>query len=95
MDGIVHLFLLIFLYGFIWFVPMTINHYRRKAGLAPYWLLFLTTLVLEIAVIYAVLYSLKEFNKSILVAYLPPIVASIIAGIFYFYLAKQFDEKNS
>ncbi len=95
MEGILHLFLLIFLYGCIWFVPTTINYNRRKAGLAPYWLLFLTTLVLEIAIVYVVLYSLKELNQNILVAYLPPIVASIFAGLFYFYIAKQLDEKHS
>lgn len=95
MGGILHLLLLIFLYGCIWFVPTTINYNRRKAGLAPYWLLFLTTLALEIAIVYAVLYSLKELNQNILFAYLPPIIASIFAGLFYFYIAKQLDEKHS
>ena len=95
MEGIIHLFLLIFLYGCIWFVPTTINYNRRKAGLAPYWVLFLITLALEIVIVYVALYSLKALNQNILAAYLPPIIASIFAGFFYFYIAKQLDEKNS
>ena len=95
MEGILHLVLLIFLYGCIWFVPITINYNRRKASLAPYWLLFLTTLALEIAIVYAVLYSFKELNQNILFAYFPPIIASIFAGLFYFYMTKKLDEKNS
>ena len=94
MKGILHLVLLIFLYGCTWFVPATINYNRRKAGLAPYWLLFLTTLALEITIIYAVIYSLKELNQNILFAYLPPIIASIFAGLFYFYKTKQLDKKS-
>ncbi len=95
MEGIVHILLLMFLYGCIWLVPTTINYNRRKAGLAPYWVLFLITLALEIAIVYVALYSLKEFNQNILIVYLPPIIASIFAGIFYFYIAKQLDEKHS
>lgn len=95
MEGIVHILLLVFLYSCIWLVPTTINYNRRKAGLAPYWVLFLTTLALEIAIIYFALYYLKEFNQNILIAYLPPIIASIFAGAFYFYIAKQLDEKHS
>jgi spore maturation protein SpmA len=94
-EGIVHILLLMFLYSCIWLVPTTINYKRRKAGLAPYWVLFLTTLALEIAIIYVALYSLKEFNQNIITAYLPPIIASIFAGIFYFFMAKQLDEKYS
>lgn len=95
MEGILHLVLLVFLYGCIWFVPTTINYNRRKAGLAPYWLLLLTTLALEIAIVYLALYSFRKLNQNILFAYFPPIIASIFAGIFYFYMAKQLDEKHS
>jgi len=95
MEGILHLALLVFLYGCIWFVPTTINYNRRKAFLAPYWLLFITTLIIEVAIVYAVLYYLEGFNKNILFAYFPPIIASTFAGVFYFYLAKKLDEKDS
>ena len=95
MENILHLVLLVFLYSFIWFVPITINYNRRKAGLAPYWKLFVVTLALEIAIIYVVIYAFKELNQSILFACFPPIIASTFAGTFYYYIAKQLDERYS
>ena len=95
MEGIIQLLLLIFLYSCTWLIPTAINYNRRKAGLAPYWVLFSTILVLELAIIYVALSSLKEFNQNMLIAYLPPIIASIFAGFLYFYLAKQLDEKHN
>ena len=95
MNGILHLVFLVFLYGCIWFVPTTINYNRRKAGLAPYWVLFLATLALEIGIVYVAIYSLKELNQNILFVYIPPIIASIFAGIFYLSIAKKLDDKNS
>jgi len=95
MENILHLAVLFFLYSFIWFVPATINYNRRKAGLAPYWKLFLATLALEIGIIYAVFYSFTELHQSILFAYFPPIIASTFAGTFYYCIAKQLDERHN
>ena len=95
MGNILYLALVIFLYSCVWFVPITINYSRRKAGLAPYWKLFVATLALEIAIIYVVFYSFKELNQSILFACFPPIIASTFSGAFYYYIAKQLDERYS
>jgi hypothetical protein len=92
--AITHIGLLTFLYGLIWFAPATINYNRRKRGQAPYWLLFCITLVVGIAIVYVSLFLLSDFNQEILVSYFPPMVASISAGLFYFYIAKALDEKR-
>ena len=92
---IIHISFLVFLYGCIWLVPMSINYNRRKAGLSPYWALLLITLVLEIAIVYSVIYFFKELSQSIFIAYLPPLVASVFAGLFYYHMAKKLDDKHS
>ncbi len=93
MTAIIQLLSLMFLYSLIWFVPVTINYNRRKAGRSAYWSLFLSTLVLEIAVVIAVYYALGGGSQNIFLAYLPPLVASVLAGLFYIYLAKFLDKK--
>lgn len=95
MEGITHLFLLILLYGFICFVPVAINYNRRKSGLPAYWMLFLVTILIELAIVYAMLFIILGNKENMLSLYAPPIIASIIAGAFYFYVAKKYDEKHS
>jgi len=94
MTGFTHLLALGFFYSIIWFVPVTINYNRRKAGLAPYWLLFIAALVLEFVVVLTVYNALGGGGRNIYMAYLPPVTASLSAGLFYFYLAKMLDRKS-
>jgi len=95
LTGFLKIALLMFFYGCIWLVPASISHNRKKKGLPTYWLLLLLTLVIEIVIVYACLYSLNSYRKELLLAFLPPIIASVFAGFFYFHMAKKFDAKYS
>ena len=95
----VSIFIIIILYSFIWFIPISISSKRRKNGKPVYWLLLLFTLILEIGVIYFffLLQEKEIVSEAISKAnvFVSPIVASVIAGMFYYLTTKKLDDKNT
>jgi hypothetical protein len=87
--------LLLFLYSFIWFVPISINHTRRKQGKPPYWLVFGGAILLEIGVVVLFLYLGRSSKYGFLAATSGPIIASILAATFYIFLARSLDAKST
>ena len=83
---------IVVLYSLVWFVPLAINIQRRKKGKPAFWLLFLSALIVEIGLIYAFLCIFKNNYWSV---FLAPVLASIIAGYFYYLYANRLDEKDS
>ena len=93
--NVIELMLLLFIYSSIWFVPLSINVRRRKNGQRPFWGLFVVTLLLEIGVVYLVLYAGQSSSYKLLVALLGPVIASILAAAFYLLLARAMDAKST
>lgn len=93
--NVIELILLLLIYSSIWFVPLSINVRRRKNGQRPYWGLFVVTLLLEIGVVYLVLYAGQSSSYKLLVALLGPVIASILAAAFYLLLARAMDAKST
>lgn len=91
MLGILNLSLVALLYGCIWLVPVYINNDRRKKGKAPYWIYFGESLVIEIALDYAILYLSKVMEVGILGLYLAPVIAAAVAGWFYLFASRRAD----
>jgi len=56
---------------------------------------FVVTLLLEIGVVYLVLYAGKSSSYKLLVALLGPVIASILAAAFYLLLARAMDAKST
>jgi hypothetical protein len=95
MNGIIHVIALWFLYGAIWFVPIGISIDRRKKKLPTYWFVFFTALIIEISLVYILLVGLSYISDHVAYAYIPPVLASIVAGLFYFNFTKKLDTRPS
>ena len=97
--GLIFPILIIILYSFVWFVPLSINIKRRKKEKPAYWFLFLLTLILEIGVIYCFFLLQEIIIKSETISsvnvVVAPIVSSILAGLFYYLTTEKLDEKNT
>jgi len=95
MNGVIHTIAICFIYSAIWFVPIGINFDRRKRKLPAYWHIFFITLVVEILLVYLLLVSVSYLSNHIAYAYIPPVLASFVAGMFYFKVAKKLDDRHS
>ena len=97
--GSIFVIVIIILYSCVWFVPLSLSSKRRKKGEPVYWLLLLFALILEIGVIYFffLLQEKEIVSEGVSKAnvFIAPIVASVIAGMFYYLRAKKLDEKNT
>ncbi|PLY01847.1 MAG: hypothetical protein C0622_06440 [Desulfuromonas sp.] len=93
MIGAFEILLVILLYSGIWLVPVTINNRRRKHGLPPYWSYFSVSIVLEISLVYAILYCSKLLKIDAWGLYLAPVIAAMGAGWFYVFMAQRADKK--
>lgn len=79
------------LYGFIWFIPLSVNIVRRRAGKKPYWLIFLLALVLEIASLWVFLGLSTLLGFEFVGIYLSPILSAVLASYFYWSVAERKD----
>ncbi len=92
--GLLDILLIILLYGCIWFVPMSINNHRRKQGKDPYWAYFAAAMIIEIALIYALLSLAKALKVEAFGLYAAPVIAAAAAGAFYILAAKRADRRH-
>jgi len=92
--GLLDILLIVLQYGCIWFVPMGINNRRRKQGKDPYWAYFAASMIIEIALIYAVLSLAKAVQQETFGLYAAPVIAAAAAGAFYILAARRADRRH-
>lgn len=95
MNGSLHMMALWFLYGAIWLVPVGIGIDRRKKKLPTYWHVFLIALIIEVCLVFTLLTGLSYISDHVAYAYIPPVLAAITAGLFYYTLTKKLDARHS
>jgi len=95
LSGALKILLVLLLYSCVWLVPVAINNSRRRQGKLPYWIYFGVSIVIEISLVYAILYFSKLLKIDAWGLYLAPVTAAIAAGWFYIFMAKRADEKKT
>ncbi len=86
--------ILFLIYAVIFMIPTSLAGKRRRSGLPAYWWLLLISLALELIVVYIGLGLLDYMLiKELFFLCLPPILAGILAGIFYYKFSKQLDNR--
>lgn len=94
-NGLVSLIALVFLYSFIWMVPVAICGSRRRKKLPPYWSLCLFSMFIELVLIYFLLLVAQLVSESNISIFVVPVFSAGVAGWFYLYVAGLRDAKNS